>query len=134
MAAVVTLLQVAPERRRAAALDGTHDAALRRGERSAMRLTISFAVAAKHLEPLPTAADPWPGAKSIVVGRARAPPPRAAAADRAGFGWRTPWKWRSAQVAGRGGQAAMTQEQLNGTHVGAGFQQVDREAMTKAVG
>src|SRR5689334_17901762 len=94
MAAVVALLQVTPEGRRAAALEGAHDAALRRRERSAVRLTVGFAVAAKHLEPLPTAADPWPGARSTGVERARAPPPQAAAADQAGFGWRTPWKWR----------------------------------------
>ena len=49
MAAVVALLEVTPERCRAAALEGAHDAALRRGERSAVGLTISFTVAAKHL-------------------------------------------------------------------------------------
>src|SRR5690242_6616889 len=85
MATVVTLLQVAPEGRRAAALEGVHDAALRRAERSAVRLTVGFAVAAKDLEPLPTAADPWPGART-----------RAAAAGRAGFWSRTPWWWRYA--------------------------------------
>jgi hypothetical protein len=49
MAAPIALLPVAPERRRAAAPEGAHDAALRRGERSAVRLTIGVAVAAKHL-------------------------------------------------------------------------------------
>src|SRR6476660_6576702 len=35
-----------------------------------------------------------------------------------------------AQIAGGGCQAAMTEQQLNGAHVGAGFQQMDREGVT----
>ena len=34
-----------------------------------------------------------------------------------------------AQIAGGGGQAAMAKQQLNGAHVGAGFQQMDREGV-----
>ena len=49
MAAVVTLLEMAAENSSAADLDRGHDAALRHRERSAMLLTIGFAVAAKHI-------------------------------------------------------------------------------------
>ena len=52
MAAVVTLLEVAAENSSAADLDRGHGAALRRGERSAMLMTIGFAVAAKHIRHL----------------------------------------------------------------------------------
>src|SRR5947209_2308572 len=98
MAAVVALLQVAPERRRAAALDGAQDTALRRGERSAMRLTIGFAVAAKHLRHFERRAIHGPalevlGWSGLGLGLE---PPRAAGAGRAGFWSRTPWWWRCA--------------------------------------
>src|SRR5690348_15375227 len=61
MAAPVALLQVASERRRAAALEGAQDAALRRAERSAVRLAVGFAVAAKYLRHLPLRAIHSPG-------------------------------------------------------------------------
>ena len=49
MPAMVTLLQMAAENSSPADLDRGHGAALRRGERSAMLMTIGFAVAAKHI-------------------------------------------------------------------------------------
>jgi hypothetical protein len=49
MAAVVTLLAMAAENSGPADLDRGQDAALRRAERSAVLLTIGFAVAAKHI-------------------------------------------------------------------------------------
>ena len=49
MAAVVTLLEMAAENSSPADLDRGHGAALRHRERSAMLLTIGFAVAAKHV-------------------------------------------------------------------------------------
>jgi hypothetical protein len=49
MAAVVTLLEMAAENSGAADLDRGQYAALRRAERSAVLLTIGFAVAAKHI-------------------------------------------------------------------------------------
>ena len=52
MAAVVTLLQMAAENSGPADLDRGHDAALRGGKRSAMLLTIGFAVVAKHIRHL----------------------------------------------------------------------------------
>jgi hypothetical protein len=52
MAAVVTLLQVTAENSSPADLYRSHDAALCHGKRSAMLLTIGFAVAAKHIRHL----------------------------------------------------------------------------------
>ena len=52
MAAVVTLLEMAAENSGPADLYRGHGAALRRGERSAMLMTIGFAVAAKHIRHL----------------------------------------------------------------------------------
>jgi len=49
MAAVVTLLEMAAENSGPADLDRGHDTALRYRKRSAMLLTIGFAVAAKHI-------------------------------------------------------------------------------------
>ena len=49
MAAVVTLLQMAAENSGPTDLDRGHDAALRPGKRSAVLLTIGFAVVAKHI-------------------------------------------------------------------------------------
>jgi hypothetical protein len=108
MAAPIALLEVAPERCRAAALDGAHDAALRRRERSAVVLTIGFAVAAKylrHFEPRPIHGPKlkvlwWGG---LGLGRHGLRQQVERALGRAHFGG------GEAQVAGRGGQAAMTQ-------------------------
>ena len=52
MAAVVALLEMTTQSSSAADLDRGQDAALRRGERSAVLLTIGFAVAAKHIRHL----------------------------------------------------------------------------------
>ena len=49
MTAVVTLLQMAAENSSPADLDRGQNAALRRRKRSAMFLTIGFAVVAKHI-------------------------------------------------------------------------------------
>jgi hypothetical protein len=49
MAAVVTLLEMTTQNSSAADLDRRHDTALRYRKRSAMLLTIGFAVAAKHI-------------------------------------------------------------------------------------
>ena len=52
MAAVITLLQMATENSSPADLDRSHDTALRNRQRSAMLLTIGFAVAAKNIRQL----------------------------------------------------------------------------------
>ena len=49
MAAVVTLLEMAAENSSPADLNRGHGAALRRGERSAVFLTIGLAIAAKNI-------------------------------------------------------------------------------------
>ena len=49
MAAVVTLLEMTTQNSSTADLDRGHDTALRYRKRSAMLLTIGFAVAAKHI-------------------------------------------------------------------------------------
>jgi hypothetical protein len=49
MAAVVTLLEMTTQNSSAAHLDRGHNTALRYRKRSAMLLTIGFAVAAKHI-------------------------------------------------------------------------------------
>src|ERR1700688_1867625 len=49
MATLIALLEMAAEGRRAAPLDGSHDAPLRRGHRRAMLVSIGFAVAAKDV-------------------------------------------------------------------------------------
>ena len=52
MAAVVTLLEMATQNSSPADLDRGHDTALRHRKRSAMLMTIGFAVAAKHIRHL----------------------------------------------------------------------------------
>ena len=52
MAAMVTLLEMAAQNSSPADLDRGHDTALRRRKRSAVLLTIGFAVAAKHIRHL----------------------------------------------------------------------------------
>ena len=49
VAALIALFDLSPESRRPAHLDGGHDAALRRGHRRAMLLSISSAVTAEHI-------------------------------------------------------------------------------------
>jgi hypothetical protein len=94
MAAVVTLLEMAAENSGPTDLYRGHDAALRRAERSAVLLTIGFAIAAKHIRHLKLGAIHVPGARSIVVERAWAQGQLAAGANRVGWWWSTPWYWR----------------------------------------
>jgi hypothetical protein len=60
MAALITLLQMAAQNRSPAELDRSHDTALRHRQRSAMLLTIGFAVAAKHIRHLKLGAIHFP--------------------------------------------------------------------------
>ena len=87
MGAVVTLLEMAAENSSPADLDRGHDTALRRRKRSAVLLTIGFAVAAKHIRHLKLGAIHVPGARSIVVERAWAQGQLAAGADQGGWQW-----------------------------------------------
>ena len=65
MAAVVTLLEMAAENSGPTDLYRGHDAALRRAERSAVLLTIGFAVAAKHIRHLKLGTIHVPGLKVL---------------------------------------------------------------------
>ena len=107
MAAVVTLLEMAPENSSPAGLDRGHGAALRRGERSAMLMTIGFAVAAKHIRHLKLWAIHvaelevlWWSELGRSGNRLREQIERAGGGAHLGSG--------DAQIAGRGSQAAMT--------------------------
>ena len=71
MAAVVTLLEMATENSSPADLDRGHGAALRDGERSAIFMTIGFAVAAKHIRHFKLWAIHVPELRRPVVERAR---------------------------------------------------------------
>ena len=85
MAAVVTLLQMAAENSGAADLDRGHDAALRRGKRSAVLLTIRLRRSGET-HPLPQAwGDPCPGARSTLVELVWPQGQLVAEADRVGF-------------------------------------------------
>ena len=90
MAAVVTLFQIAAESSGPADLDRGHDAALRRGKRSAVLLTIRLRRSGET-HPLPQAwGDPCPGARSTVVERAGAQRQRVAGADQGDWQSSTP--------------------------------------------
>jgi len=128
MVAVVTVLEMAAENSSPADLDRGHGAALRHRERSAMLLTIGFAVAAKHIRHfelraihVPELEVLWWSGLGLSDNRLREQIEWAGGGAHLGSG--------DAQIAGRGSQAAMTKQQLNGAHVGAGFQQMDREGV-----
>src|ERR1700730_2245571 len=123
MAGVVTLLEMAAENSSPADLNRGHGAALGRGERSAVLLTIGFAVAAKHIRQLklwaihvPELEVLWWSGLGLRSNRLREQIEWAGGGAHLGSG--------DAQIAGRGSQTAMTQQQLNGAHVGPGFQKV----------
>ena len=118
MAAMVTLLQMAAENSSPADLDRGHDTALRRRKRSAVLLTIGFAVAAKHIRHLklwaihvPELEVLWWSGLGLSGNRLREQIEWAGGGAHLGSG--------DAQIAGRGSQAAMTKQQLNGPDVGA---------------
>ena len=131
VAALIALLDMAAQRRRAAALDRGHDAALRRGQGRVVPLDDRRRRSGGTHPPLPAPIGPWPGAQKCAgaagVGFDR---------DRAGqqverAGRRADRAGGDAQVVGRGRQAAVAEQQLDGAHVGAGFQQVDREGVAQ---
>ena len=128
MAAVVTLLEMTAENSSSTDLNCGHGAALRRGERSAVFLTIGFAIAAKNIRHFKLGAIHVPELKVLWWSRLglsgnwlREQIERAGGGAHLGSG--------DAQIARRGSQAAMTKQQLNGAHVGAGFQQMDCECV-----
>src|SRR5271166_54476 len=85
VAAVVTLLEMTTQKSSAADLDRGHGTALRYRKRSAMLLTIGFAIAAKHIRHFELRAIHVPElARSTVVERAWARRQLAAGAARGG--------------------------------------------------
>src|SRR6202008_776456 len=117
--AVVTLLEMAAENSGPADFYRGQDAAPRRRKRSAMLLTIGFAVAAKHIRHFKLGAIHVPELEVLWW----------SGLGRSGNRLREQIEWAGggahlgsgdAQIAGRGSQAAMTKQQLNGAHVGAG--------------
>ena len=112
-------------------LDRSHDAALRDRQRSAVLLTIVGTVAAEHVRHFELRAVHRAG-RSEILGcrrvrlygdRTRKQVERTGRGAHLGGG--------DPQVAGGGRQAAMAEQQLNGAHVGAGFQQMDRECVAQ---
>src|SRR6201988_5406095 len=88
---------------------------------------------ATHLEH-PTWADPCPGALEVLGrsgfglngNRLRKQIEQALGGAQLGCG--------DAQIAGGGNQAAMTEQQLDGAHVGSGFEQVGCKTVPKRMG
>jgi hypothetical protein len=133
MAAVVTLLEMAAENSSPADLDRGHGAALRHGERSAVFMTIGFAVAAKHIRHLklwaihvPELEKLWSSGLGLSGNRPRE---QIEGADSG-----TDFAGSDAQIAGRGSQTTMTQQQLNGAHIRSGFEQVCCKTVPKGMG
>ena len=114
---------MAAERRSSARCDGAHDTALGAAEMLGMHLAVGFAVAAEDLRHLP------PGRHDGSSGRLShlqlEPVERALrAADRGG---------RDPGVTRRGRQVVVAEQHLDGTDVGAGFEQMSGEAVPQRV-
>src|SRR6266849_8402368 len=121
MTAGVALLDMAAERCRSTDLDRGHDTALCRGQRITMLLTIGVTVAAEHIRHF----RPRPNHRPDGSGRRR------------GFGvdgkprQQIQWTGCRANLAGgdpqvtrRRVETTVTEQQLNGSQVSSGFQQV----------
>ena len=131
MTAPIAPLDMTAESGRAAPFDRCHDASLCGREPCAEFLTIRFAVAAKDVRHFQLRA--LHRARGLEVLRRRRLLLRD---DRM---WKQiEWAGGGAdfvgcdfQVSCRCGQAAMTEQQLNGTNIGALFQQVNRKSVSK---
>src|SRR6516165_4178161 len=97
-----------------------------------MTLTIGFTVAAEHVRHFRPTTGHLPASEVFWWSRLGLDGRRMwQQVERTGRG--TDFGGGDPQVAGGGGQAAMTKQQLNGPDIGAGFEQVDGEGMSKAV-
>src|SRR5580692_3722063 len=94
--ALITLFQVAAEGGGPAQFDGTHDAALGRGERSTMLFTISFAITTQHVGDFQPGTFHGPALRSTEESPACFREEPDAGADQAGWWWSTPWWWQYA--------------------------------------
>jgi hypothetical protein len=134
MATLITLLQMAAENSGSADLDRSHDTALRHRHRSAVPQTIICAVAAENIRSFEARAIHFsavalqvPGQGWIQLRAERFGKQIERALSRAHFGI------GDAQIGGRGSEAAMTQQQLDRTYVGARFQQMDGEGVPQGM-
>ena len=127
-AAVVTLLDVAAERGGAALLDGRHHTALRRRQDGPDLGPKDIAVAAEHFRHGERGTRH--GRRSVDGLGAFCYGPREQVQrtrGRADLGGRDP------QVARGGLQTPLPEQELDGAHVGAGLEEVDREGMADSV-
>ena len=129
MTALIALLDVTAKRGGSTEFDRGHDASLRRAQRRVMSGAIGVAVAATR-PPLPGQQTGPSGAGSEIL----------TGDGRQGDGRRTRQQLQGAfrgadlargdpQIPGRGCQAAVAKQKLDGANVGPGFKQVDREGM-----
>jgi hypothetical protein len=131
MAAVVTLLDVAAERRGAALLDRRHHPPLGGGEDGARRVAHGGTVAAEHVRHC----GAWSYGVHRRLYRSAADAGVSPGRGRRSRGLRVAHAPRGdLQVALRGGESAMAEQQLNGPHVRAGFEQVDGERVAQGMG
>ncbi|ESZ12140.1 hypothetical protein X737_27440 [Mesorhizobium sp. L48C026A00] len=132
MAALITCFDVPAERGGPAQFDRRHDAALGGRQRGIMLCAIGSAVAAEYVPPLPTPSghcrsnQKYCGLAGDRVGAGRGKSSKGLdrGADLVGG---------DPQVMGGGREAAVTEQQFNGAHVGAGLQQMDGEGVPQAV-
>ena len=132
MAAAVALLDMATEGGGATAFDGAHGAQLPPAERRGMRLPVSGPAVAEHVRHFEGRGG---HRRRSEIGRRGGRRWRGFGPGQQveGTGGRAHRGGRHLQVARGGGQAAMTHQQLDRAHVGAGFEQVGGESVPQRV-
>ncbi len=94
--ALIALFQVTAESSRPAQFDGTHDPALRRGQRSSMLFTIGFTVATQHVGDFQLGTIHGPVLRSTEESPVWSPWELGAGVDRVDWWWSTPCSWQCA--------------------------------------
>jgi len=126
MAAVAATLDVTAERSGATAFDRDHGVPPRRGQRRAMPVTENRAEVTEHIrhfQPFAGHGTRTSGGHEVRRGRRDG----VECFQRAGGG--TDLGGGDHEILRRGAQIAMTEQQLDGTQIGAGLQQVNGEGM-----
>ena len=128
VAALVALLEMPPEHGGPADLDRGHHAALRDGHGSTMLLPVGWTVAAEYVRYFKLRAIHRLSSEGLgcIWLRLSGDWPRE---QIEGTGGRAHLGGGDPQIPRGGRQAAMTQQQLDGAHVGAGLQQMDGEGV-----
>ena len=131
MTAFAAPLDVTAERCGAATLDRDHGAPPRGGQRRTMLVTESRPEVAEHVRHF----QPLAGHGTSAVRRARGPARLAVATCEASSGLAVAQTLLVAitQITSRGVQTAMTEQQLDGTQIGAGLQQVNGEGVAQGM-